>query len=156
MSIKAKLRYIIEEMEMQMDGYRSFIKISTGEVFSVAEEDLIDAEDGNLIDDDLQDWQIENLEVANEIVENFEDYKELPSKYEIDEYKMVKDFCLTVNDVKIQNILLITIEGKGAFRRFKDAVIEFDLEMDWYSYRDRRYKDLAIVWCQTNDIEYVD
>jgi len=82
--------------------------------------------------------------------------KELPSKYEIDEYKMVKDFCLTIKDVKIQNILMITIEGKGAFRRFKDAVIEFNIEMDWYSFRDRRYKYLAIEWCQNNDIEYID
>ncbi len=96
------------------------------------------------------------IQGCNEIVGNFEDFKELPSKYEIDEYKMVKDFCLTIKDVKIQNILLITIEGKGAFRRFKDAVIEFNIEMDWYSYRDRCYKDLAIEWCQNNDIEYID
>ncbi|MGG0174675.1 UPF0158 family protein [Gottfriedia acidiceleris] len=155
MTNKAKIKDIIEEMEMQIDGYRSFIKIRTGEVFSVAEDDLIDAEDEKPMDD-LQDWQLENLEIANEIVENFEDYKELPSKYEIDEYKMIKDFCLTVKDEKIQNILLITIEGKGAFRRFKDAVIELNIDMDWYSYRDRRYKDLAIAWCQNNDIEYID
>jgi hypothetical protein len=155
MTNKAKIKDIIEELEMQIDGYRSFIKIRTGEVFSVAEDDLIDAEDEKSIDD-LQDWQIENLEIANEIVENFEEYKELPSKYEIDEYKMIKDFCLTVKDEKIQNILLITIEGKGAFRRFKDAAIELNIDMDWYSYRDRRYKDLAIAWCQNNDIEYID
>jgi len=155
MTNKAKIKDIIEELEMQIDGYRSFIKISTAEVFSVAEEDLIDAEDENPIDD-LHDWQIENLEIAKEIVENFEDFKELPSKYEIDEYKMIKDFCLTVKDEKIQNILLITIEGKGAFRRFKDAVIELNIEIDWYSYRDSRYKELAIAWCQNNDIEYID
>ncbi|MEH7348491.1 UPF0158 family protein [Gottfriedia acidiceleris] len=155
MTNKVKIKDIIEEMEMQFDGYRSFVKIRTGEVFSVSEDDLIDVEDEKTIDD-LQDWQIENLEIANEIVENYEDYKELPSRYELDEYKIVKDFCLTVKDVKVQKILLITIEGKGAFRRFKDAVIEFNIEMDWYSYRDRRYKDLAIAWCQNNDIEYID
>ncbi|MFD4704076.1 UPF0158 family protein [Gottfriedia sp. NPDC058432] len=155
MTNKVKIKDIIEEMEMQFEGYRSFVKIRTGEVFSVSEDDLIDAEDEKTMDD-LQDWQIENLEIANEIVENYEDYKELPSRYEIDEFKMVKDFCLNVKDVKIQKILLITIEGKGAFRRFKDAVIEFNIEMDWYSYRDRRYKDLAIAWCQNNDIEYID
>lgn len=155
MTNKVKIKDIIEEMEMQFEGYRSFVKIRTGEVFSVSEDDLIDAEDEKTMDD-LQDWQIENLEIANEIVGNFEDYKELPSRYEIDEYKIVKDFCLTVKDVKIQKILLITIEGKGAFRRFKDAVIEFNIEMDWYSYRDRRYKDLAIAWCQNNEIEFID
>ncbi|KQL39310.1 hypothetical protein AN960_10125 [Bacillus sp. FJAT-25509] len=155
MTNKVKIKDIIEEMEMHFEGYRSFVKIRTGEVFSVSEDDLIDAEDEKTMDD-LQDWQIENLEIANEIVENYEDYKELPSKYEIDEYKMVKDFCLTVKDVKVQKILLIAIEGKGAFRKFKDTVIEFNIEMDWYSYRDRRYKDLAIAWCQNNDIEYID
>lgn len=45
MTNKAKLKDIIEEMEMQIEGYRSFIKIRTGEVFLISEDDLIDTED---------------------------------------------------------------------------------------------------------------
>ena len=152
---KAKIKDIIEEMEIQIDGYRSFINTRTGEVLSVSEDDLRDAEDEKPINN-LHDWQIENLEIANDIVENFEDYKELPTKYEINEYEIIEDFCLTILDEKIQKILLISIAGKGAFRRFKDIVKEFEIEMDWYKYRDKRYRELAIEWCQNNEIEYID
>ncbi|PEL07743.1 hypothetical protein [Bacillus sp. AFS017336] len=105
MANKAKIKNIIEEMEMQNDGYRSFVNIRTGEVISVSEDDLIDAEEKKPINN-LHDWQIENLEIANEIIENFEDYKELPTKYEINEYQIIEDFCLTIPDEKIQRILL--------------------------------------------------
>ncbi|PEJ59265.1 hypothetical protein CN692_07235 [Bacillus sp. AFS002410] len=155
MANKAKIKDIIEEMEMQNDGYRSFVNIRTGEVISVSEDDLIDAEDEKPINN-LHDWQIENLEIANEIVENFEDYKELPTKYEINEYQIIEDFCLTIPDEKIQRILLRTIGGKGAFRRFKDTIKDFEIEMDWYKYRDNRYKELAIAWCQNNEVEYIE
>jgi len=155
MANKAKIKDIIEEMEMQIDGYRSFINTRTGEVISVSEDDLRDAEDEKPINN-LHDWQIVNLEIANEIVENFEDYKELPTKYEINEYEIIEDFCLTIHDEKIQRMLLISIGGKGAFRRFKDMIKELEVEMDWYKYRDNRYKELAIGWCQNNKVEYID
>lgn len=155
MENKAKIKDIIEEMEIQFDGYRSFINTRTGEVLSVSEEDLRDAEDEKPIND-LHDWQIENLKIANDIVENFEVYKELPTKYEINEYEIIEDFCWTIQDEKIQKMLLISIEGKGAFRRFKDKVKEFNIEMDWYKYRDTRYRQLAIEWCQINEIEYIE
>lgn len=155
MTNKAQIKNIMEEIEMQIDGYRSFINIKTGEVISVSEDDLRDAEDEKPINN-LHDWEIENLEIANDIVENFEDYKELPTKYEINEYEMIEDFCLTIHDEKMQRMLLITIGGKGAFRRFKDTIKEFEIEMDWYKYRDKRYKELAIRWCQNNNVEYIE
>ena len=155
MANKVKLKDIIAEMEMQFDGYRSFINTRSGEVISVAEDDLIDAEDGKPIDN-LHDWQIENLEIANDVVENIEDYKELPTRYDINEYDIIEDFCLTIHDEKIQKILLITIAGKGAFRRFNDMVKEFEIEMDWYKYRDKRYRQIAVEWCQINEVEFID
>jgi hypothetical protein len=47
---------------------------------------------------------------------------------------------------------LTSLQGKGAFRRFKDNVILLGIEKDWYSFRDERYKQFAIEWCQENDI----
>ena len=46
------------------------------------------------------------------------------------------------------------IRGKGAFRRFKDWVIDMGIEQLWYDYRDDAYKRKAAQWCEENRIEY--
>lgn len=155
MGNKAKLKDILEEMEFQIEGHLSFINTKTGEVISVSQDDLRDAEDDKPIDN-LHEWQLENLEIANDIIENYKDYKELPTKYEINEYEMMEDFCLAINDERIQSNLLNTIKGKGAFRRFKDKVIELEIERDWYNFREKRYRQLAVEWCQINEVEFID
>ena len=78
----------------------------------------------------------------------------LPSKFYIDEYSMMEEFIETVEDIKLYNQLCIAINGAGAFRRFKDTCINFDIIDDWYKYRDEKYRELAINWCEENNIEY--
>jgi hypothetical protein len=72
------------------------------------------------------------------------------------EYEMMEDFCLTIRNEKNQEIILSSIKGKGAFRRFKDNVIRLGVEEQWYSYRKERYKQVAIEWCQDNNIDYIE
>lgn len=78
----------------------------------------------------------------------------LPTKYEIDEYSMMEEFIETIEDVKLYNTLCIAINGPGAFRRFKDTCINFEIIDDWYKFRDNKYKCLAIEWCNRNNIDY--
>jgi hypothetical protein len=74
----------------------------------------------------------------------------------VNEYEIMGDFCLTVRDERKQVILLGSIKGKGAFRRFKDKIIDFEIESQWYSYRDERFKQIAIEWCRDNDLTYIE
>ena len=85
----------------------------------------------------------------------YDEYLELPTKYDIDEYNMMEDFIETIDDDRLYNQLYIAINGSGAFRRFKDTCINFDVIDDWYKYRDEKYKELAIEWCNDNNIEYI-
>ena len=78
----------------------------------------------------------------------------LPTKYDINEYKMMEDFIKTVKDLKIQNQLYISINGHGAFRRFKDTCIYYSIINDWYKFRDKKYQKIAINWCKENNIEF--
>ena len=78
----------------------------------------------------------------------------LPSKFHIDEYSMMEEFVETIDDVKTYNQLSIAINGPGAFRRFKDTCINLNIIEDWYKFRDKKYKELAINWCEKNDINY--
>ena len=86
--------------------------------------------------------------------DEFEESIMLPSKYEIHEYSMMEDFIETIDDVKLYNQLRIAITGPGAFRRFKDTCINFEIIEDWYKFRDKKYREIAINWCRENNIDY--
>jgi hypothetical protein len=150
-----KLRNIIEEMEVQFEESRSLLNIKMGEIVLVTSEDLRAAEDEKPYDH-LSEWEQENRMIAIDVVENFENYIELPTKNELNEYEIMENFCLTVSDQVKQKSLLRAIRGKGAFRRFKDKIIDFDMEEQWYSYRDECFKQIAIDWCQENKIDYIE
>jgi hypothetical protein len=150
-----KLQAIIEGMEMQFEESQTFLNIKTGEIISVSSDDLRAAEDDEPLDD-LFDWQQEARNVAIDVLENFENYKELPTQYEINEYQIMEDFCFTVHDERKQDLLLRSIKGKGAFRRFKDKIMDFGLVDKWYAYRDERLKQIAIEWCQYNNIDFIE
>ncbi|MGX2957941.1 UPF0158 family protein [Peribacillus sp. JNUCC 23] len=48
------------------------------------------------------------------------------------------------------------MDGKGAFRRFKDVLIDLNLEEEWYSFKESSYRILAIRWCEDQGIEYIE
>ena len=90
----------------------------------------------------------------DELDELFEKSIMLPTRYDINEYEMMEDFTETIDDTRLQNQLYISLNGSGAFRRFKDTCINFDIINDWYKFRDERYKEIAINWCKKNNIEF--
>jgi hypothetical protein len=154
MNIQVKLKDIIQEIEIQFEESRSFLNIKTGEIMLVTSEDLRAAEDEKPFEH-LPEWEQENRMTAIDVVENFENYIELPTKYEVNEYEIMENFCLTVSDQRKQESLLRAIKGKGAFGRFKDKIIDFEIENQWYSYRDECFKQIAIEWCQENKINFI-
>ena len=79
---------------------------------------------------------------------------QLPSKYEINEYGMMQAFIEIIENDLIYNKLLSAINGRGAFRRFKDACIDLDIIDDWYKFRDEKYRKIAINWCKENNIKF--
>ena len=97
--------------------------------------------------------EYENLN-EDELDELFEKSIILPTQYEINEYQIMGDFIDTINDFEIRNNLHRLIQGKGAFRRFKDYCFEVNIIQDWYNYREEKYKEIAINWCKENDLKY--
>ena len=117
------------------------------------------------LDDVLEALEIVNNEIESNIGE-FKDLNEdeldelfeksimLPTRYDINEYEMMGEFADTIEDARLQNQLYISLNGSGALRRFKDTCINYDIIDDWYKFRDEKYKDIAINWCQENNIKY--
>ena len=95
----------------------------------------------------------ENLN-EDELDELFEKSIMLPTRYDINEYEMMEDFVETIEDIRLQNQLYTSLNGSGAFRRFKDTCINSDIINDWYKFRDEKYKEIAINWCKENNIKF--
>lgn len=148
-----KLDAIIEGMECQSDERTSYLNKKTGEVVTISDEEFSAVEDEEPIDD-YPEWQQENIEIAKEILET-DNYIALPDKYEIDEYHMMERFCLSIEDDKIRNFMYSGIKGRGAFRNFKNNIHRYGLADAWYNYRDEAIKQIAIDWCEFNNIPYL-
>lgn len=147
------LEEIIEGMEMTMEGWSHYLSLKTDEVIFIRDGDLQEAEEIESFDE-LEDWQQEELEIALDIVDNYIEYLELPSSFDINEYEIMRDFCFIVDDERAKNDLLDSIQGRGAFRRFKDRVARLGMLDEWYQYRNGRYREIAIEWCEENGVEY--
>ena len=80
----------------------------------------------------------------------------LPTQYEINEYQIVVDFIETIDNETIKEELQRVIQGKGAFRRFKDYCFHANIIQDWYEYKEQKYKEIAIKWCIDNKLQYID
>lgn len=125
-----KLKDIVDEMEMQMDEYRKFLNKETGKIVTVSTEELSIAEESEEDDDfyEYPDWQQDSIKDALDVIVNWENYIELPDKWKINEYDTMEDFCASVKNDRIRNVLYSSIQGRGAFRRFKDAVCRYGIE----------------------------
>jgi hypothetical protein len=62
-------------------------------------------------------------------------------------YGDMEDFVAYVRDVRARDLLERAIVGRGAFRRFKDALAAFpELRRAWFAFHDARGERRAIEW----------
>lgn len=133
--MKVKLNEVIDALDFINDEIEYYYNPDTEEIFM-----------SNI-------GEFEDL-TEDELDELFEKSIMLPTRYDINEYEMMENFAETISDTRLQNQLYISLNGSGAFRRFKDTCINFDIIDDWYKFRDERYKEIAIDWCKENKIEF--
>ena len=155
MEVPVKLSDIIEGLESQSDESASFLNKKTGEVVLMTDYAMRAAEENEPFED-VPDWEKELVSIAREILADTGDYIQLPTKYDIDEYSIMENFCMSLDRQEIGGILYDLISGSGAFRRFKDAVYKYGVEDEWYKYRDNAIKEIAIEWCRENNIGFED
>lgn len=153
-----KLKDVIENLDMVDDNVKAFYSKKTGKVLVASVEELGIAEDSEDDDDfaEYPKWQRELIKEAIDVIENWKEYIELPDRYEINEYGIMEDFCLSIGNERIRDDMCHSISGKGAFRRFKDKIYHYDLEKEWHSFRDNALRGIAISWCEANGIIYFE
>ena len=152
MKAKVNLEDVLEAIEMRMRESNYFYNKNTGEIHYITDDELRIAEDDIDINK-YPEWQQESIKTATDILFT-DDYIKLPEDDEIDDYEIMEDFCYSIEDEELRNNMINAIDGKGAFRRFKDKIYEYDLADEWYEYQDKRFREIAIDWCERHDIEY--
>jgi hypothetical protein len=62
-------------------------------------------------------------------------------------YEDMRDFIDCVRDPRARELLERSIAGRGAFRRFKDTLLDFpELREAWFPFHDARLERRAIEW----------
>ena len=78
-------------------------------------------------------------------------YERIPKVESYEGYRDMEDFIATVEDEHLAELLEVAINGKGAFRRFKDVLLRYPEERErWFRFRDERMQEKAMEWL--NDI----
>ncbi len=153
--MKVQLSSIVKGIEFQGLESSSYLNIRTGEVILIADEEVRAAE----IDDDISDqaeWYKEAIAIAKEFLGNQDQYLELPTKYDLDEYRIMENFVYSIPIQEQKDEMLNLIQGKGAFSRFRQGIERFLLKDKWYKFRDMEITKFVKEWCQDNDIQYED
>ena len=154
MRATVKLSDIVDALESTSEEIQFYLNLNTAEVLlkSEAEQLLNETE---TLEEEYPDWD-DDMQHSAEALMDSEDYIPLPDQYEIHEYSIMDDFCRAVQDKETRDALLSTIQGQGAFRRFKENIRQYDLEESWYQFRAEAFRGLAIEWCEANDIPYTE
>ena len=148
-----KLDDLINEIEIQMEETLTYINTQTGEVITLSREEMRAAEYEEPLEN-YPDWQKENIKQAIKILEDENEvYRGFTLRNEYNEYEIVEEFIGTLSEEKVRKELFGVIQGRGAFRRFKDGIREHDVEKQWYEFKEKRVKELVIEWCEDKDLE---
>ena len=155
MGLPATLSEIMEAIEFQTEESTAYLNKETGRIMTISEEEFQAAEDDDS-PENYPEWQQDNVKMAMEILDNEETFLTLPTKHDIHEYLIMERFCLSIRDRVISEALYGAIKGKSTFHGFKDNVQRFKIADKWYRFREEAIKQIAIEWCRSKRIEYVD
>jgi hypothetical protein len=70
------------------------------------------------------------------------------------EYRWMAEFTGTVRDARLRDRLEVALDGRGAFRRFKNVLLDFPGQRErWFAFRDERLHAAARDWLGELGIE---
>lgn len=142
---KVPLSIVVDAVETASDEWNQYLDIEEMEIVSLPVYPFAGKYD-------------EDEEELSELIEEGWNVRffRLPSPYDIHEYHIMEQFIWELPEGRIQDSLEYAIRGRGAFRRFKERIIQYDIEEQWYDYQQEAYRKIAKEWCEDNDLEYED
>lgn len=115
-------------------------------------ESYLDARTGEVVT--LVDGQPETAELRSRVIAGGEGFIKIEPASSREQYKWMERFVATVTDEALRERLVIAIDGKGAFRRFKDVLLNYPAERErWFTYRGELLHWQIQVWMEREAIE---
>jgi hypothetical protein len=95
-----------------------------------------------------------NRQLVSENIRNFLRVEPASSR---EQYRWMEKFVGSVSDEALRERLIISIDGKGAFRRFKDVLLAYPAERErWFSYRAELLHWHIQQWLEQHDIQAIN
>ena len=153
------------------DAFDYFLDTETGEIIILSEDIINKAQEilAESYDDDIGDyedveveevpvipeWMEDEIELALEIfIYEKERYTRIPERNPRYGYDTMKAFAETVEDEPLREILLELLDGKNAFRRFKDSLAPYPKERKlWYGFNAKASRNEISAWLRSIGIE---
>ena len=140
-TLKIDLDELYDAMENSSYEVEYYLDLGTGEILFVS-ECMDDEETGKL---------------KNQIEEELNRYELIPKAESYEGYRDMQAFIATVEDDHLSELLKVAINGKGAFRRFKDVLLNYPEERErWFQFKDDRMKERALEWLDDIDVTLVE
>lgn len=113
----------------------SYLDLKTGQVVTVVES------------------RPEDEEKRRQIRMNSASFVHLAPASSREQYRWMERFVQSVEDDSLRERLILAIDGKGAFRRFKDVLLSYPVERDrWFQYRSNLLHIYIDGWLEQQDI----
>lgn len=156
-------KILLKEVSDPIDRNRPTVKLSlVMEAIEMADDNstaYYDLEKQELIwyTEDFGYQQDEDDEVLEEMIEEGwrTRFFKLPDKFDINEYRFMEDFIYDeIPAGAIRDQFESAIRGRGTFRRFRNLAERLGVIDEWYDYKEKAQKKLAIEWCEENGFNY--
>jgi len=73
----------------------------------------------------------------------------IPQANSHDDYNLMVEFAATVRDRHLRDVLEVALDGRGAFRRFKNVLTRYPKERQrWFAFRDEDLRRRIDAWLE--------
>ena len=139
-ALKIDLDELCSAIEDSSYEHEYYLDLETGEILFISDY-MDDEETGKLKD---------------QVEEDSDRYERIPEAESHEGYEDMVEFIATVKDERLVELLEVAINGKGAFRRFKNVLLNYPEEREsWVQFKDDRMEEKALEWLDDIDVSLI-
>jgi len=137
--VKANLSELIDAFDNCQIGYEYYLDTKTGELL--------------LVSDEFMDTG-ETEEIHERLDDEPERYLSIPTESSREGYQDMVAFTESLEDEILKEKLCVALNGRGAFRRFKDVLLSYlEKREEWFKFQNERLEKRVMEWLEENEIE---
>lgn len=137
--VKANLSELMDAFDDCRIGDEFYLDVKTGELLRVSDEFM---------------ERDETEKIYERLDSEPERYLSIPTESSREGYQDMVAFTESLEDENLKEKLWIALDGKGAFRRFKDVLLNYpEKREEWFKFQDERLEKRVREWLEENEIE---